>query len=55
MITGLLSGESGAYVGSFTLGNPAQASAVPEPEAYSMFLAGLGLLGFVSRKRKSAV
>jgi len=27
-------------------------SAVPEPETYAMFLAGLGLLGFVSRRRK---
>lgn len=53
MIAGLLSGESGAYVGSYTIGNPAQAAAVPEPESYAMFLAGLGLLGFVSRKRKT--
>ncbi len=28
-------------------------SAVPEPETYAMFLAGLGLLGFASRKRKA--
>ncbi len=27
-------------------------SAVPEPETYAMFLAGLGLLGFVARGRK---
>jgi len=27
-------------------------TAVPEPESYAMFLAGLGLLGFVSRRRK---
>ena len=27
-------------------------TAVPEPETYAMFLAGLGLLGFVSRKKK---
>jgi len=27
-------------------------TAVPEPETYAMFLAGLGLLGFVSRRRK---
>jgi hypothetical protein len=25
---------------------------VPEPESYAMLLAGLGLLGFVSRNRK---
>jgi len=27
-------------------------AAVPEPESYAMFLAGLGLLGFASRRRK---
>ncbi len=29
------------------------ASAVPEPETYAMILAGLGLLGFLARRRKS--
>lgn len=28
--------------------------AVPEPETYAMLLAGLGLIGFVARRRKSA-
>jgi hypothetical protein len=28
-------------------------SAVPEPETYIMMLTGLGLLGFMSRRRKS--
>lgn len=27
---------------------------VPEPETYAMFMAGLGLLGFVSRRKKAA-
>lgn len=29
-------------------------SAIPEPETYAMMLAGLGLLGFVARRRKQA-
>jgi hypothetical protein len=27
-------------------------SSVPEPETYAMLLAGLGLLGFIVRRRK---
>jgi hypothetical protein len=30
------------------------AAPVPEPETYAMMLAGLGLLGFVARRRKAA-
>jgi len=43
---------SGQYFGNFTLAAPAPVAAIPEPETYAMFLAGLGLLGFASRKRK---
>ena len=32
-----------------------QAALVPEPETYAMFLAGLGLLGVVARRRQSKV
>ncbi len=31
----------------------AQASPVPEPETYGMLLAGLGIVGFVSRRRRN--
>jgi len=31
-----------------------EVSAVPEPETYGMMLAGLGLMGFVAARRKSA-
>jgi hypothetical protein len=33
---------------SFTNVNP-----VPEPETYAMFMAGLGLMGFIARRRKN--
>jgi hypothetical protein len=41
---------AGQYFGSFTVASPTVA-AIPEPETYAMFLAGLGLLGFAARKR----
>ncbi len=46
----LLGGHvDGSYAGNFTV------SAIPEPETYAMLLAGLGLLGFMSRRRKENV
>jgi hypothetical protein len=33
---------------------PAPATPVPEPESYAMLLAGLGLMGFMVRRKKSA-
>ncbi|SFH44596.1 PEP-CTERM protein-sorting domain-containing protein/MYXO-CTERM domain-containing protein [Nitrosospira sp. Nsp14] len=29
-------------------------SVIPEPETYSMLLAGLGLLGFIARRHRTA-
>jgi hypothetical protein len=43
-------GSTGNVIASFTANNTA---AVPEPETYAMFLTGLGLMGFVSRRRKA--
>jgi hypothetical protein len=46
------------YFDSNTGGNRgsvlASVSAVPEPETYAMLLAGLGLMGFIARRRKTA-
>jgi hypothetical protein len=33
---------------------PSSVAAVPEPETYAMMLAGLGALGFLGRRRKTA-
>lgn len=45
-IKGISTG-TGGYNGSVALTSP-----VPEPETYGMMLAGLGLMGFVARRRK---
>lgn len=38
---------------SFGQGDVINISAVPEPETYAMLLAGLGMMGFVARRRKN--
>jgi hypothetical protein len=43
---GTVFGESGKYGGLVTV------SPIPEPEIYAMLLAGLGVMGFVARRRK---
>jgi hypothetical protein len=35
-------------------GQVAAVGSIPEPETYAMLLAGLGLLGFIARRRKTA-
>lgn len=47
-----VSGTGGSY--TVNLSTLAKASAVPEPEAYAMMLAGLGLVGFAARRKLSA-
>lgn len=43
----------GANGGAYTLA--LNVTAVPEPETYALMLAGLGLVGFAARRRKSTV
>lgn len=50
-ITGTGTGQNGAGLYTYT----AFAQAVPEPESYAMFLAGLGLMGFIARRRSRQV
>ncbi len=49
-VSGTLTGTSGLY-GVAVNFSPA-AAPIPEPETYAMMLAGLGLMGFVARRRK---
>ena len=44
----LLSAAAASYSGSITV------TPVPEPEAYAMLLGGLGMLGFLARRRKGS-
>lgn len=48
-VDGAVTGNGGgAFGGDLTI------AAVPEPETYGMLLAGLGLVGFMARRRKAA-
>ncbi len=54
--TGLAS-QGNAGSGSYYLGDKYAVSiaAVPEPESYAMFMSGIGLLGFMARRRSAKV
>jgi hypothetical protein len=45
----LVSDQSASFGGAVSLAAP-----VPEPETYGMMLAGLGVLGYLARRRKAA-
>ena len=55
LIAGNINARSGShYFGSATLITiDGIATPVPEPETYAMFMAGLGLMGFIARRRKN--
>jgi hypothetical protein len=40
---------------AFTLNYNSFVASVPEPESYALFLAGLGLMGFMARRRQAGV
>jgi hypothetical protein len=48
VITGKAFGDVGSYAGTLDV-----TSAVPEPTTYGMLLGGLGLMGFLARRRKA--
>jgi hypothetical protein len=50
---GLAQGGSGWFNGQLAPGStPFDVTPVPEPETYALFAAGLGMLGFMQRRRK---
>lgn len=48
----LAQGTDLAVTDNFVFSEPTVAAVVPEPETYAMLLAGLGLLGFIARRKK---
>ena len=48
VVTGTPLSTSPGFVGSLSL----NVSAVPEPETYAMMMAGMGLVGFMARRRR---
>lgn len=53
-VAGKVVGNGGGAFGSDLTISPSAVAAVPEPATYGMMLGGLGLIGFIARRRKSA-
>ena len=51
-LSGTNSASIGSYAGNLALTPGLPVTSMPEPETYAMLLAGLGLMGFVVRRRK---
>lgn len=49
----LVSGTGTGSIGGFYTLSSSTVTAVPEPHAYTLMLAGLGVIGFLARRRKS--
>ena len=54
-LTGLQGGYTLTVLASSTNQDQMMATPIPEPETYMMLLAGLGLMGFVARRRQRSV
>lgn len=50
-VLGFATGSQGGF---YAGGLVAQTAPIPEPETYALMLAGLGIVGFIARRRRSA-
>jgi hypothetical protein len=50
-VLGFATGSQGGF---YSGGLIAQTAPIPEPETYALMLAGLGIVGFIARRRRSA-